>query len=74
MENKESRKIDLTFLGFFYNFLGFIYFWQKKKKKNLQQYWADSNPGGLTTQGIGGAPSCARARSGKFAQRPSMNE
>jgi hypothetical protein len=33
MENKESRKVGLTFLGFFYNFLGFIYFWQKRKRK-----------------------------------------
>jgi cytochrome c1 len=35
MENKESRKIGLTFLGFFYHFLEFIWFWKKKKKKNL---------------------------------------
>jgi cytochrome c1 len=35
MENKESRKIGLTFLGFFYNFLEFIWLWKKKKKKNL---------------------------------------
>jgi hypothetical protein len=34
MKNKESSKISLTFLGFFYNFLGFVYLWPKKKKKN----------------------------------------
>jgi hypothetical protein len=39
-ENKKSRKISLTFLGFFYNFLEFIWLWKKKKKKNEQQYWA----------------------------------
>jgi hypothetical protein len=33
MENKESRKIGLTFLGFFYHFLEFIWLWKKKKKK-----------------------------------------
>jgi hypothetical protein len=31
-ENKESRKIGLTFLGFFYNLLEFICLWKKKKK------------------------------------------
>ena len=40
MENKKSRKIGLTFLGFFYNLLEFIWLWKKKKKKNEQQYWA----------------------------------
>jgi hypothetical protein len=35
MENKESRKIGLTFLGFFYHFLEFTWLWKKKKKKNL---------------------------------------
>jgi hypothetical protein len=61
MENNESRKISLTFLGFFYNFLGFVYLWQKKKKKDLQQYWANSDPDGPTTQGIGDAPPHALA-------------
>jgi cytochrome c1 len=36
MENEESNKIGLTFLGFFYHFLEFVFLWQKKKKKNLQ--------------------------------------
>jgi hypothetical protein len=43
MKNKEPRKISFTFLGFFYHFLEFIWLW--KKKKNLQQYWTQSNPG-----------------------------
>jgi hypothetical protein len=45
MENQESKKIGWTFLGFFYNFLEFIWLWKKKKKKNLQQYWTESDPG-----------------------------
>jgi hypothetical protein len=35
MENKESRKIGLTFLGFFYHLLEFIWLWKKKEKGNL---------------------------------------
>jgi hypothetical protein len=34
MENKRSTKIGLIFLGFFYNFLEFIWPWKKKKRKN----------------------------------------
>jgi hypothetical protein len=45
MKNKKPRKISLTFLGFFYHFLEFIWLWKKKKKNNLQQYWTQSNPG-----------------------------
>jgi hypothetical protein len=33
MKNKKSRKIGLTILGFFYNFLQFIWLWEKKKEK-----------------------------------------
>ena len=35
MENKKSRKIGFTILGFFYHFLKFIWFWKKKKKEKL---------------------------------------
>jgi cytochrome c1 len=35
VENKRSRKIGLTILGFFYIFLQFIWLWKKKKKGNL---------------------------------------
>ena len=56
MENKKSRKIGFTILGFFYNFLEFIWLWKKKKKKNLQQYWTHSSPDVPTTQGIGARP------------------
>jgi hypothetical protein len=45
MENQESNKIGWTFLGFFYNFLEFIWLSKKKKKKRLQQYWTESDPG-----------------------------
>ena len=34
MENKKSRKISFTILGFFYNFLEFIWLGKKKKRKN----------------------------------------
>ena len=40
MKNKESNKIDLTFLTFFYNFLHISKVGQKKKKGNPEQYWA----------------------------------
>jgi hypothetical protein len=43
MENKESRKIGLTFLGFFYNFLEFIWLWKKKKKKTCNSSGPNSN-------------------------------
>jgi hypothetical protein len=33
MENKESNKIGLIFLGFFYNFLKLLEFCSKKKKR-----------------------------------------
>jgi hypothetical protein len=33
MENKESRKIGLTFLGFFYHFLELLEFCLKKKRE-----------------------------------------
>jgi hypothetical protein len=33
MKNKESRKISLTFLEFFYHFLEFIWLWKKKKRE-----------------------------------------
>jgi hypothetical protein len=70
MENKKSKKIGFTILGFFYNFLGFVYLWQKKKKKDLQQYSANSDPDGPTTQGIGMRPR-APARAGCFVKRAS---
>jgi hypothetical protein len=35
MENKKSRKIGFTILGFFYNFLEYIWLWKKKKKEKL---------------------------------------
>jgi hypothetical protein len=45
MENKESSKIGLTFLPFFYNFLQISNVSLKKKKKEkLKQYWAKSSP------------------------------
>jgi hypothetical protein len=56
MKNKESRKISLTFLGFFYNFLRISKVLLKRKKERLLQYWSDSSPDGPTTQGIGARP------------------
>jgi hypothetical protein len=35
MKNKKSRKIGLIFLGFFYNFLEYIWLWKKNKKEKL---------------------------------------
>ena len=34
-KNQGSNKIGLTFLGFFYNFLEYIWLQKKKKNKNL---------------------------------------
>ena len=66
-ENKKSRKIGLTFLSFFYNFLQFPKASLKKKKEKTKQYWAGFSPGGPITQGKRGA----RARGGSFAKMPS---
>ena len=66
MENKKSRKIGLTILGFFYNFLEFIWLWKKKKRKNQQQYWANFSPVSPGLRGI------APARAGYFAEKPSV--
>jgi hypothetical protein len=49
MENKKSRKIGLTILGFFYNFL-----WISKvllKKKKIKQYWAGFSLDSPTPEG-----------------------
>jgi hypothetical protein len=35
MENMKPRKIGFTILGFFYNFLEYIWLWKKKKKEKL---------------------------------------
>jgi hypothetical protein len=59
MENKKPRKIGFTILGFFYHFLEFIWFWKKKKKTNLQQFWAEFKLGGPTAHETG-ARACAR--------------
>jgi hypothetical protein len=66
MKNKESMKIGLTFLGFFYHFLWISKVLLKRKKKRLLQYWSDSSLNGPTTQGIGARP---RPR-WKLAERP----
>jgi hypothetical protein len=60
MENKKSRKIGLTILGFFKKFLQFRKASMKKKKENIKQYWAGFSPGGPVTQGKRGAPTPAR--------------
>jgi hypothetical protein len=70
MENKKPRKIGLTILGFFYNFLEFIWLWKKKKRKNQQQYWAGFSPGQPNYIGNRVARPHAPAHSGNFAQRP----
>jgi hypothetical protein len=46
MENTNSRKIGLTILGFFYNFLQFPKASLKKKKEKIKQYWTGFSPGG----------------------------
>jgi hypothetical protein len=55
MENKESRKIGLTFLSFFYNFLHIFKVLLKKKRENPEQNWAGSSldgpsPGKMRTR------------------------
>jgi hypothetical protein len=37
MENKKSRKISLRFLGFFYNFLGFVLTLLEKEKEKIME-------------------------------------
>ena len=51
MENKKSRKIGLTILGFFYNFLQFPKASLKKKKEMIKQYWAESGSSGPYPRG-----------------------
>jgi hypothetical protein len=44
MENKKSRKISLTFLVFFYNFLGFVLtLLEKEKEKTVNSAGLNSN-------------------------------
>jgi hypothetical protein len=66
MENKESRKIGLIFLSFFYNFLQISQVSLKKKRKKLKQCWAKFNPGGPSL----GEIARARARAAVFAESP----
>jgi hypothetical protein len=67
MKNKESRKISLTFLGFFYNSLQLFKVLLKKKKGKASQYWADSSPAGPTnTEKRAHARACA----GNLAEGP----
>jgi hypothetical protein len=51
MKNKEPRKIGLTFLPFLYIFLQISQVLQKKKRKKLKQYWAESSPNGPACTG-----------------------
>jgi hypothetical protein len=51
MENLESRKIGLTFLPFFCNFLQISKVGKKKKREKMKQCWAKSGPGGPTCTG-----------------------
>jgi hypothetical protein len=51
MENKESKKIGLTFLGCFYNFLQISNNEQKKKREKCEQCWAEFKPGGPSLGG-----------------------
>jgi hypothetical protein len=46
IENKKSNKIGFTILGFFCNFLEISKVPLKKKKKRVEQCWADSSPTG----------------------------
>jgi hypothetical protein len=55
MENKKSRKIGFTILGFFYNFLHISKAGQKKKRRKSEQCWAEIKPGGPVQRG-----KCAR--------------
>jgi hypothetical protein len=48
IENKKSRKIGFTILGFFYNFLWISKVLLKKKRKKMEQDWASSSPVGPT--------------------------
>ena len=65
-ENKKARKIGLTILGFFYNFLHISKVLLKKKKKNTQQYWAQTGPSGPTSRrsALAHAPALAILHSG----------
>jgi hypothetical protein len=67
MKNKEPRKISLTFLGFFYHFLEFIWLWKKKRKgKSVNSTGPDLVQDGPTTAEV---RSRARLR-GNLAEGP----
>jgi hypothetical protein len=61
MENKKPRKIGLTILWFFYNFLQFPKASLKKKKEKIKQYWAGFSPGRPDPGENAPAPAPARA-------------
>jgi hypothetical protein len=67
-ETKKPRKIGLIFLGFFCNFLHISKAGQKKKKENVEQYWADFGPNRPNHR----KPGRAHARAGGFTERPPM--
>jgi hypothetical protein len=67
MENKEPRKIGLTFLSFFYNFLQISKVLQKKKEKSV-------NSAGLNSAAAAQAQAesaRAWAHAGSFVKNPS---
>jgi hypothetical protein len=67
-ENKKSRKIGFTILGFFYNFIHISKALLDRKRKTMNTLGPKSAQVGPTT-----AETRPRARArGNFAQRPSV--
>jgi hypothetical protein len=64
-ENRKSRKIGFTILGFFYNFLQFSKASLKKKKERIKQYWAESGSSGPYPRGNARAPALLWQSCGK---------
>jgi hypothetical protein len=72
MENRKSRKIGLTILLFFYNFLQIPKALLKKKKDSLNSDGPFLAQVVQQHRGQGSAPSCVRACAGGFAEKPSQ--
>jgi hypothetical protein len=66
MENKKPKKIGLMILGFFYNFLWISKVLLKKKKKRVEQCWAESGPTSLGLHKIAEREMCPWAISKYF--------
>ena len=70
MKNKESRKIGLTFLGFFYHFLELFMPSQKKEKEKVMNSVGPNPAQPAQFKQKSGTRPCARPRWQYFTEAP----